>query len=360
MEALAAADAAPDREAREGRLDEAVAAFRAILVDRPELVRVRLELARAFFLKEEDTLARRHFEQVLAGDVPPAVAANIRRFLDTIRARRRWEAWFGAAIVPDSNLNAASGERTVFLDTPFGRLPFTLDDPAKPESGLGVSFWGGGEYQHPLNDRLRLRTGADASVREYRGGEFDRHFLAAHIGPRWLIDARTEASLLATTDRQWTAGRPETDRVGLRLEGEHLLTPRLALFAGAARRNCRGCDWLDGPVGDVSLGARWAHARAEHWRNSGPRASLGATLALPAGFTLGLRTAHRTIDRKPRRDDTRTLSVSVHNRARLQPPPLPHPRGAQDQRPSPRLPAQPRRTQLRAPVLNEPGRGVDI
>ncbi len=345
MEALAAADAAPDREAREGRLDEAIAAFRAILVDRPELVRVRLELARAFFLKEEDTLARRHFEQVLAGDVPPAVAANIRRFLDIIRARRRWEAWFGAAIVPDSNLNAASGERTVFLDTPFGRLPFTLDDPAKPESGFGVSFWGGGEYQHPLTDRLRLRAGADASVREYRGGEFDRHFLAAHVGPRWLIDARTEASLLATADRQWTAGRPETDSVGLRLEGEHLLTPRLALFAraGAARRNCRGCDWLDGPVGDVSLGASWAaltilrlggnagwswaRAKAEHWRNSGPRASLGATLALPAGFTLGLRAAlqrtdyegggaaHRTIDRKPRRDDTQTLSVSVHNRA---------------------------------------------
>ena len=51
----------------------------------------------------------------------------------------------------------------------------------------------------------------------------------------------------------------------------------------------------------------------EHWRNSGPQASLGATLALPAGFTLGLRAslqrteyrgrgfAHRTIDREPRR-----------------------------------------------------------
>ncbi len=50
---------------------------------------MRLELARAFFLKHEDTLARLHFEQVLAGDVPPAVAANIQRFL---RARRRWQA----------------------------------------------------------------------------------------------------------------------------------------------------------------------------------------------------------------------------------------------------------------------------
>ena len=346
MEALNAAHAIADREARGGKLDEAIAAFRAILVDRPELVRVRLELARTFFLKEEDALARRHFEQVLAGDVPPAVAANIQRFLSIMRARRRWEAQFGAAIAPDSNLNAASGERTIFLDTPFGRLPFTLDDPLKPKSGLGVSVWGGGEYQYPLGTgRWRLRSGANASIREYKGGDFDRNFLSAHLGPRRLIDARTEASLLATVERQWTAGVPETDRFGLRLEGERLLTPRLSVFgrASAARRNCRDCDWLDGPVGNVSLGASWAalpilrvggnagwgwsRANLEHWRSAGPRASLGATLALPAGFTVGLRAslqrteyqgsgfAHNTIDRKPREDETHTLSLSVHNRA---------------------------------------------
>ena len=344
MDAMEEGARLPEAE-REAKFDEAIAAFRAILVDRPELVRVRLELARAFFLKGEDSLARRHFEQVLAGRPPEAVAANIALFLRIMRARRRWEAHFGAAIAPDSNLNTASGERTIFLDTPFGRLPFTLDRPATPKSGLGLSVWSGGEYQYPLGFRWRLRSGANASIREYKGGDFDRHSLAAHLGPRRFIDARTEASLLATVDRQWTAGAPETDRFGLRLEGEQRLTPRLAVFAraSAARRNCRDCNWLDGPVGDVSLGAswaalpilrvggnggwNWARANAEHWRSSGSQASLGATLSLPAGFTLGLRAsmqrieyqgrgfAHNTIDRKPRRDETRTLSVSVHNRA---------------------------------------------
>ena len=345
MEALNAAHAIEDRDARDAKLDEAIAAFRAILVGRPELVRVRLELARAFFLKEEDTLARRHFEQVLAGRPPPAVAANVQRFLNIMRARRRWQAHFGAAIAPDSNMNAASGEKTVWIDTFLGRLPFTLDRHKPPKSGLGVSIWGGGEYQYPINAAWRLRSGADASAREYKGGAFDQHSVSVHLGPRRLIDARTEASLLATLDRQWTAGAPETDRFGLRLEGRHRLTPRLALFArmSAARRNCRDCDWLDGPVGDVSLGASWAalpilrlgaragwnwtRANSEHWRNSGPQAGVNATLALPAGFTVGLgaslrRTeyrgkgyAHRTIDRKPREDETQTLSASVHNRA---------------------------------------------
>ena len=89
MKALANASNMQDGEEREAALDEAVDAFRSILVNSPELVRVRLELAHALFLKGEDILARRHFEQVLAGNLPPAVVANIARFLRVIRARRK-------------------------------------------------------------------------------------------------------------------------------------------------------------------------------------------------------------------------------------------------------------------------------
>ena len=346
MAALEASQQAgvPD-ETRQALLKQAIASFHAMLVEAPGLVRVRLELGRAFFLKGEHRLARRHFEQVLAGRPPPAVVANVVRFLRAMRTERRWRAHFGAAIAPDSNVNAASGERTIFLDFGGQRLPFTRQGDIAPKSGLGISLWGAGEYQYPLAPRWRLRSGANANIREYKGGDFDRHFLAAHLGPRRSIDARTEASLLATADRQWTAGVPETDRFGVRLEGEHRLTPRLALFAraSAVRRNCRDCNHLDGPEGNVSLSASWAalpilriggnagwnwvRANSEHWRYSGPRAGLGATLALPAGFTVGLRASlqraeyqgrgfvHHTIDREPREDETQTLSVSVHNRA---------------------------------------------
>lgn len=44
-------------EERELLLNEAIAAFHAMLVEAPGLVRVRLELARAFYLKGEDNLA---------------------------------------------------------------------------------------------------------------------------------------------------------------------------------------------------------------------------------------------------------------------------------------------------------------
>ena len=100
-----------DGEKREALLDEAIAAFHSMLVTRPELIRVRLELGRAFFLKGEDSLARRHFEQVLAGKPPAAVALNVSRFLSIMRARKRWSVRVGAALAPDSNIGAGSDER---------------------------------------------------------------------------------------------------------------------------------------------------------------------------------------------------------------------------------------------------------
>ena len=125
---------------RTALLDEAIAALRAILIDRPDLVRVRLELARAFFLKGDDDLARQHFEQVLAGDPPLAVALNVQRFLHIMRARRRWTAYVGAAIAPDTNINSASENRYIYLDTLFGRLRFARSRESLARSGVGLSI----------------------------------------------------------------------------------------------------------------------------------------------------------------------------------------------------------------------------
>ena len=169
---------------REALLDEAIASFHTMLIGRPGLVRVRLELARAFFLKGEDSLARGHFERVLAGRPPAPVVANVQRFLAEIRARRRWTMYLGAAVSPDSNIGGASDEQIIYIND----LPFRRDAEELTTSGIGVSVWTGGEYQHPLGDRLRLRLGGDLSRQDYGGSKFDQTFVSAHAGPRWLVD----------------------------------------------------------------------------------------------------------------------------------------------------------------------------
>ena len=112
LAALAAAERADlSKTARRALYNEAAIAFLTILINRPELVRVRLELARAFFLKGQDGLARRHFELVLAGGPPPAVAANIRRFLAVMRDRKRFTGYFRRRLCAGQQPQRRLGER---------------------------------------------------------------------------------------------------------------------------------------------------------------------------------------------------------------------------------------------------------
>ena len=336
----------PGRSAGERNilLNEAIAAFRAMLVNAPQLVRVRLELARAFFFKGRDGLARRHFELVLAGGVPEPVAAKVHQFLNLMRARKRWSGYFGTALAPDSNLNAASDTEIIYIDVFGARLPFRREGDFGAQSGLGLSIWGGGEYQQPLRQRLRLRVGADAVQREYSGNEFDQYFLAAHAGPRWLAGPRTEVSLLGTAQRQWLGGHPYVDESGVRLEVDRRVGLRLWArgTAAARQRDHKLYDFLDGPLTDLTLDLAWAaaatlqvqmtvgyerdHAASVHWRSLSRRVRVGGSLALPLGFTLGgsaqmRRTyyegngcVHQVLDCRQRVDRTHTFSLSVLNR----------------------------------------------
>ena len=328
---------------RRALLDEAIAAFRTMLIDRPELVRVRLELARAFFLRGRDSLARRNFEQVLAGDLPPPVVANVQRFLREIRARKRWRVYFGAALAPDSNIGAASDER--FIDIHIGGvpLPFRRNEEELTTSGVGLSLWTGGEYQHPLGDRVRLRAGGDVSRREYPGGDFDQTNLGVHLGPRWLAGPRMDLSLLGSARRSLVAGTGDYDALGGRLEAHRRLTPRVSVTGRASwhDRRYREDRHLDGPARDFSLSGSWVAAPTVRldgalgygdvrpgrvrYRNSGRWVRVGAQVALPRGFAVGASGQLRWTDYEGewpphtppgelREDRTRTLSASVHHR----------------------------------------------
>ena len=345
MTAVGQAMALPEGEARTARLGMAVAAFHGILVERPDLVRVRLELARTFFLMGEDSLARRHFETVLASDIPEPVAANVRRFLNALRARKRWHVRFGMGVAPDSNIGASSGGRTIMVYVPAfdQHLPFELNDPAVKESGVGLSVWTGGEYQHPLGPQWRLRAGGDLSRREYKGGAFDRMTLSGHVGPRWLIDARTEASLLLSTRRHWSGGKGEYREIGPRLEAQRRLTRRVTAHAGLSRHERRhdrsktqdgpvtglhgGLSWIVAPTVrlDLSAGMGKERPKDRRDRNENRWASAGASWALGWGFTVSGAATLRRTDYEggrwpflpagvPREDETLTYRVSAHNR----------------------------------------------
>ena len=344
---LGSAQATPslDAAAREAILDASITIFRAILAEHPDFVRVRLELARAFFLRGRDGLARRHFERALAANPPEPVVANINRYLAELRARKRWNGYFGMALAPDTNIGAASASETIWIDF-FGQpLDFKRSEEDRRRSGVGLALWAGGERQEPLAPNWQLRLGGDIFLRDYSGSRFDRMGLGGHVGPRWLADPRTEASLLLAARRDWQAGEPSSRSLGFRLEASRRLSPRLSGRLGASWTEKRHDDSTrrDGPATDLSVGLSWAatpilqaDVRAG-WGRERPEtenlgsqtrwASLGANAALPRGFsvsgTLTGRWAdyegpgdvpYNVLDGSPREDQTLSVRLGLLKR----------------------------------------------
>ena len=327
-------------EQRLALLDEAIVAFRSILVQRPGLVRVRLELALAFYLKEEDALARDHFDRALVGRPPAALVANINRFLNVMRARRRWRGYFGFSLAPDTNINAASDAEFIYING----LPFRRGQTGRASSAIGIVGWGGGEYQFPLAERWRLRSGININHREYKGSRFDQTFVGGSVGPRWLIDRNTEMSLLATASQRWWGGSSLSYDYGARLEVEHRVFAGLRLSGRAlwSDRKYQQQKFLEGPLMVFSLGATYVpfpimsvnllvgyqqqEAVSHLWSNAGYWTRVGTNVALPWGFSVGLSGEFRwtdyegqwapfVVDNSSRQDQTRILQATLLNRA---------------------------------------------
>ena len=327
-------------EQRLALLDEAIAAFRSILIRKPSLVRVRLELALAFYLKEEDALAQGHFERALVGRPPAALVANINRFVKIMRARRRWNAYFGFSIAPDTNINAASDAEFIYIQG----LPFRRGQTGRASSDIGIVGWGGGEYQYPLAERWRLRSGININHREYKGSRFDQTFVSGYVGPRWLINRNTEVSLLATTSQRWWGGSSLSYDYGARLEVGHRVFAGLRLNGRAlwSDRKYQQQKFLEGPLMVFSLGATYVplpimqvnllvgyqqqEAVSHPWSSAGYWTRVGTNVALPWGFTVGISGEFRwtdyegqwapfVIDNSSREDQTRILQATLLNRA---------------------------------------------
>lgn len=208
----------------QGNHRKAIGIFRSILIDHPEAMRVRLELARAFFMVRDYQNADRQFRAVRAGELPDAVKANVDAYLAQIRMAKDWSYSVSVAIAPDTNVNGASTSREVDI---YG-LPFRLSDDARQKSGIGAAVDASVEYAPKIAPNGRLRIGAALQRREYDGSQFDDMTLALQAGPRFVFP-KWDISMLGTGFRRWYAGEAYASSLGSRMEATHYVGARTVL-----------------------------------------------------------------------------------------------------------------------------------
>jgi hypothetical protein len=213
----------------EGKYRAAAASLQTILNERPNLPRVRLELARAYFLDKNYDDAAFQFELVKGGDLPPEVLANVEHFLDRIRRQKNWTLDFFLTPVSDSNIGQASGGSEECIDTVFGTLCRPLE--AK-ESGLGLSGGVSLDYFRRLSQDWGLRASVGFNGLVYEQHDYDDHTLYMALGPRRLWESG-EASLQPTFRKRWYGRKEYSQEYGLRLDARQNFGP-LILDGGAS------------------------------------------------------------------------------------------------------------------------------
>jgi hypothetical protein len=199
----------------------AIKAFRKILATRPELIRVRLELARALFLNGDYETAKLHFERVLGSHVPAPVAANVMRYLTAIRQNRSWTLNVSIGYLADSNANNGTAQDIVHF---FG-IPFAVSDNAKKHSGNGMSLWAKGTYRFRLTPQLGIFTFTSIARRDYQNSQYDDMTVRVGAGPSWSNRALT-VNLTPLVAYRTYGNKSYSHSAGVRLEVNKQLSNR--------------------------------------------------------------------------------------------------------------------------------------
>ena len=174
-----------------GHAGEGVLALERYLLNFPQNVDARLELARGYFVLGEYARAREEFEAVSRLNPPPAVQAGIDRVLDAIRSREsrfRTTAnlFLEVGLGYDSNINGGVGSANIVLPA-FGLV--TVTQAGVEQSGTFTHLAAGGQINHPVAPGLSVFGGVGAESKFNHGSfesQFDLLTLAANGGATLL------------------------------------------------------------------------------------------------------------------------------------------------------------------------------
>ncbi len=124
---------------------KAVAIYRKILADRPDLDSVRIELTKSLFMLSDDAAAKAQAERLGAPGGDARLGGTMSTLLKVLDSRRPVRFSGYASLLPSSNVNNGTDKTTV----PLGDIDLTIDDSARRKSGIGMML--GGEVIYRQN-----------------------------------------------------------------------------------------------------------------------------------------------------------------------------------------------------------------
>jgi hypothetical protein len=252
-----------------GRKRDAAVLLRRILDDKPDAVRVRLDLAKILAGLGEPEAALRELRAAQSSGLPPAVARLVDRYSEALRAARPTGASFEIAIAPDSNINRAT--RLDSLGTVIG--DFDIDEDSKARSGTGLALRGQAYRRIPLGQsdaKLLFRLSGSSDL--YRETRFNDIAVDLTAGPEFEL-ARNRINIELGATQRWYGQKPLMRSVQL---GTTVARPLGAL---AQLRLSTSAALIDNQFNNLQDGRRYAGKLALE-RALSPTTGIGVNLSL--------------------------------------------------------------------------------
>ncbi|PCJ39625.1 MAG: hypothetical protein COA71_13340 [SAR86 cluster bacterium] len=179
-----------------GRPNEAVFAFERIAFNNIGQQRVRLELARAYFLSENYAAAETLFTEVLASNPTENVRTNIQAFLQLINQAQSasdsvviWNLGINAGT--DSNINSAT--ELGVIDTPIGDV--TLSPGGQEIDDSFTDYSAGFNYIRPIDNNRNISFQANYNHRNnHVTDQFDLTVGSGQLSYNWGLNSNLRYS----------------------------------------------------------------------------------------------------------------------------------------------------------------------
>ncbi len=233
------------------KFSEAALLYRAILDEKSDAQRVRLELAYVLAQMDNLSAAQRELRLAQAGGLPPEVSRMIDQFTNALRANKPYGASFEIALAPDNNINRATRAET--LDTIIA--PFDLTEDAQAQAGLGLAIKGQAFLRTGIDKRAQLLVRLSGSADIYEKSQFDDMQFGIQAGPE-MRSGKDRLNFSGGYSRRYFGGDHYSDIISISGNIQHpmgtkaLLTGNISIAAFDNKAN----DLQDGTIFAANAG----------------------------------------------------------------------------------------------------------
>lgn len=170
-------------EQRKDNIDQAIKIYRKILDQKPDLDKIRYELALCYMYKKQWYRADYHLRLALAGkDIPQEIRRQMLYYRYIIRQNKNWNVWFNFGAAPDNNINQVTGGEECITNQ-WGTFCRQLPDPV---SAVGYNVTLGGNYEFKWTNFWRWKSDAAVYTNIYNKHTYDDLYVSASTGPRYV------------------------------------------------------------------------------------------------------------------------------------------------------------------------------